>query len=394
MTATRTIRRAALVIAWLGTLGACRSESNRSGRQPPPPHSSRSALVPALGSAIAESPAPAPARTTAPLPSAVVQTLRSLREQRLEIAAPVSPSTLLAFGTARLAQASLDKVTFRDSKHGEVVTEASVGPVRGVAAGADGSLFAVGASSVTRLDSRSKQPKMSPHVTFLPGSRLFPDLEEPSHFFVYYPVDEQLYSYPFESEAGPFLAFDSSVRVDGCTEPMVQLRDNAVVCRTTTGFVRKAPRGSRSEFAFSTGAEAPIRLLPGKRLDEFFAVSKAGEVSHLRLTADLRVLARFRVPAPVYAAAANTDVLAFVLVDSPGAGQARRWTLLVTDFDGRPRLQSELAAKIPGADDDWLAAVVEDKNLAISGSEPLVAVGGASRVTVWDYAQGRELFNR
>lgn len=381
------------MIAWLGTLGACRSESNRSGKQPPS-RSSQSALAPALVSAVGEGPAAAPAPTARPLPSAVVQTLRSLREQRLEITAPVSPSALLAFGRSRLAQASLDKVTFRDTKQGDVVAEANIGPVRAVAGAADGSLFAVGASSVARLDSRSKEPKISPHVTFFPGSRLFPDLEEPSHFYVFYPVDEHLYSYAFESEAGPFATFEADVRLDGCTEPMAQLRDSAIVCRTKTGFLRKAPRGSRSEFAFAPGGDAPTRLLPGKRLDEFFAVSQAGEVFHLRLNPELLVLARFRLPAPAFAVASNTDVLAFVLVDNPGAGQARRWTLLVTDFEGRPRLTSELPARSPSAEDDWLAAVIEDKNLAISGFEPLVAVGGASRVTVWDYAQGRELFVR
>ncbi len=115
---------------------------------------------------------------------------------------------------------------------------------------------------------------------------------------------------------------------------------------------------------------------------------------HLRLAAGLAVLARFRLPAPAYAATANTEALAFVLVGRPQSGQARRWSLLVTDFEGQSRFESELPAAAPSAEEDWLAAVVEDKNLAISAYEPLVAVGGASRITVWDYAEGRELFSR
>ncbi|MEI9948174.1 MAG: hypothetical protein WDO74_04155 [Pseudomonadota bacterium] len=199
---------------------------------------------------------------------------------------------------------------------------------------------------------------------------------------------------PFASEAGPLLPIDARFRLEGCGEPMAQLRDGAVVCRSKTGFVREALRGRRSEFVFSPGADAPVRLLPGKRLDEFFSISRAGEVVHLRLGAGLPVLARFRLPAPAYAASANTEALAFVLLSNAETGQPRRWTLLVTDFDGQPRFQSELPAQAPSADDHWLETVVEDKNLAISAFEPLVAVGGASRVTVWDYAQARELFKR
>ncbi len=303
-------------------------------------------------------------------------------------------SAVLAFGTGRLLQASLDKVTFRDSQQGQVITEASVGPVRAVAHGSDGSLFAIGASAGARLEPRAKAAKHFPHVTFLPGSLLLPDLEEPNHFFVYYPEDPQLYWYPFESEAGPILPFEGAFHFDGCLQPLAQLRDGAIVCRTATGFLRQAPRGSRAEFEFPPSDDPPVRLLPGKRLDEFFAVSKAGEVLRLRLTAGLPVVARFRLPAPAYAATANTEALAFVLVKDPQPGQPRRWSLLVTDFAGEPRLESELPALAPSAEDDWLAAVVEDKNLAISVFEPLVAVGGASRVTVWNYARGQELFSR
>lgn len=343
-----------------------------------------------LVDAAAEKPKPAPA----PLAAAVVQTLRSLREQRLEIAPPTVQSALLAFGTDRLAQASVNKLTFRDSKQGQVITEASIGAVRAVAHAPDGSLFAIGASAGARLEPRMKAVKHFPHVTFLPGSELLADLEGPSHFFVYYPEDAQLYWYPFVGDGGSILPIEASFHVQGCLEPIAQLRDNAIVCRTETGFLRQAPRGSRAEFSFPPSDDLPVRLLPGMRLDEFFAISKAGEVLHLRLAGGLIPLARFHLPAPAYAASANAEALAFVLLSNPQPGQPRRWSLLVTDLEGKPRFETDLPAQPPSADEDWLAAVVEDKNLAISVFEPLVAVGGASRVTVWDYAQGRLLFSR
>ena len=390
MGATRTIRRALVAITCLALLGACHSDGKRASRRTPlqTPSSTASSLA---GEVSTEKPRSTKA---APLAPAVVQTLRSLREQRLEIAAPAAQSALLSFGTGRLLQASVDKATFRDNEQGDVITEASIGAVRAVAHGSDGSLFAVGASGGARLEPRAKVAKHFPRVPFLLGSLLLPDLEQPSHFFVYYPEDSQLFWYPFESEPAKISPIEASFQLAGCFEPIAQLRDGAIVCRTKAGFLRQAPRGTRREFTFPESEDPPVRLLSGMRLDEFFAVSKAGEVIHLRLADGLAVLGRFRLPAPAYAATANTQALAFVLVSNPQSGQPRRWSLLVTDLDGHSRFEKELPVTSPSADEDWLPAVVEDKNLAISPFEPLVAVGGAKRVTVWDYAQARELFTR
>ena len=391
MGATRTIRRAALAAGCLALLGACHADGKQARRKAAPKEPS------ALGTSVlvdASAEKPRPTRAPAPLAPLVVQTLRSLREQRLEIAPPTVQSALLAFGSDRLAQATVDKVTFRDSKQGQVIAEASIGAVRAVAHAPDGSLFAIGASAGARLEPRMKVAKRFPHATFLPGSELLADLEGPKHFFVYYPEDAQLFWYPFAGEGSSILPIEASFHLDNCLGPIAQLRDNAIVCRTKTGFLRQAPRGSRTEFRFPQSEDLPVRLLPGMRLDEFFAVSKAGEVLHLRLAGGLVPLARFRLPASPYAAAANAEALAFVLVSNPQPGQPRRWSLLVMDLEGKPRFETDLPAQPPSADEDWLAAVVEDKNLAISAFEPLVAVGGASRVTVWDYTQGGALFSR
>ena len=117
MGATRTIRRALVVAACPALLGACHSDAKPGGRRPPTQAPRGPASAVSVGTS-AEQPKPVP--TPTPAPSAVVQTLRSLREQRLEIAPPATPSERLAFGTGRLLQASLDKATFRDSQQGQV----------------------------------------------------------------------------------------------------------------------------------------------------------------------------------------------------------------------------------------------------------------------------------
>ncbi len=64
------------------------------------------------------------------------------------------------------------------------------------------------------------------------------------------------------------------------------------------------------------------------------------------------------------------------------------------DFEGHERFKTELPSAGAGADDDWLTAVIGDKNLALSDFEPLVAVGGADSVTAWDYARAAPVFLR
>ena len=326
------------------------------------------------------------------VPPAVAQTLRAVREQRLEIAPPTVPLQRLAFGAGRLVQARDSSVAFLDTKRGDLVAETDIGAVRAVAHGSDGALFAVGAKSGIRLEARAAKPRPFPRATFFPGCQLFGDLEEPSYFYLFYSGEGQLYRYPFDVDAGALLPITTPSPLDGCIGALTLLRDGVFVCRTAKGLGRKAARGKRSDFPWAAGFPEPFRLLPAKRLDELFAVSTAGEVVHFRLAAGLPELGRFRLPSAPYAAAANGEALAFVLVAAPIPGQARRWSVLVTDFDGQSRFRAELAAPSASADDDWLAALVEDKNLAISSFGSLVAVGGSVRLKVWDYAQGELAF--
>src|SRR6478609_7771373 len=225
MGAARTIRPVAAAIGCLALLGACHSDGKSAKRRTPQAKGAFASASVAEGAGER----PKSAATAAPKPSAIVQTLSALRAHRLTIAAPTVQRELLAFGAHRLVQASLDKATFRDSKDGQVVTEASIGMVRAVSHGPDGSLFAIGSSSSALLEPRMKAAKRLPHVTFLPDSRLLPDLEGPSHFYVYYPEGAQLNSYPLSRASDSVLPIEAIFHLDGCGEPMTQLRDGAFV---------------------------------------------------------------------------------------------------------------------------------------------------------------------
>jgi hypothetical protein len=382
MRGAQTIGRLGGAAACLALLGSC--DGRRHPPRTRPPHSALSA-APAADGASAAAPS---------LLAPIAQALEEVHEQKLEILPPRDETPRLAFGKGRLAQALNDKVVFRDTRDGAVLAEAELGAVRAVAAGVDGSLIALGPAEGTRLDPRSAKPRSFPHVAFFPGCALFADLEDPTHFYVYYGGQPQLFHYAFEAEAGSFLPIEDRFPLAGCVAAPALTRDGAFLCTTADGIERRAPRGREARFKLPAGVSAGVRLLPAKRLDDVFSVSRTGEVVHLRLQPGLPVLGRFRLPALPFAAVANAEALAFVLVSSPAPGSARLWTLLVTDFDGKERFKVALPSKGAPASEDWLKVVIGDKNLAISEFEPLVAVGGAESVGVWDYARGAAAFAR
>jgi hypothetical protein len=334
------------------------------------------------------------AAEAAPIPSAITRTLQELHEQRLELPPPSVPPQRLEFGPGRLLQALDERVLLRDTEHGEVAGEASIGAVLALSHGSDGALFALGMTGGVRFESHASRGRVFPHAAFFPGSTLFPDLENPSQFYVYYPSEQELLRYPFESDAGPLLAIEARIAVAGCRSAPTQLLDGALACRTRAGFARRAPRGKRTDFELAVDLGQPFRLLPAKRLDELYSIDPAGQVKRVRLVSGTPVLSTFQLPASPFAAAANAEVLAFVLVSAPEPGKERRWSLLVTDFDGQIQLRVELGSQPARADEDWVKTIGLDKNLALSRFEPLVAVGGAEHVTVWDYHSGKPRFSR
>lgn len=394
MRGTRTIWRAgfargALSLALLGSavaVGGCRAEPAKPKR----PAATRNRAL-ALDAGGIEMP---PAMPAAPMPSAVVQTLQALHEERLELVPPSVPAQRLAFGPGRLLQARGARVVLRDTRQGDALREENLGRVLAVAHGSDGALFALGGNGGARFEPQAKEARALPHAAFFPDSLLFPDLEQPSYFYVFYLAEQQLRRYPFEAEGGAVLPIEAEISLEGCVGAPTELRDGALACRTARGFARKAPRGSRTDFKPAVELGQPLRLLPANRLDELYAVDRSGQVKRLRLVNGVPVVGAFQLPAFPYAAAANDEALAFVLMSAAESGKDRHWSLLVTDLEGRARLQVDLSSDAASAGEDWAKVAVEDKNLALSGFEPLVAVGGSGQVTVWDYRAGKPRFAR
>jgi hypothetical protein len=392
MRGAQTIRRmgsarsffwASCAVAWVALSSGCGARRRR------PPHQREPQSVSSVDSALDSSASEAP-----PILAPIAQAITDVREQKLEIFPPRDDTPRIALGKGRLAQAAADKIIFRDTRDGAVIAESELGTALAVTKGVDGSLIALGLTEGARLAPQTSKPRSFPHVAFFPGAALFPDLTDPSHFYVFYGGQQALFHYAFEAEAGSFLPIEDRFPLEGCVGPPALLRDGAFLCSTADGIERRAPRGREARFKLPAGVSVAIRLLPAKRLDELFSVSETGEVVHLRLQLGLPVLGRFQLPASPFAAVGNAEALAFVLVNRPAPGSPRRFTLLVTDLAGQERYKVDLPSAAASAGEDWLKGVIGDKNLAISEFEPLVAVGGADSVAVWDYARGASVFTR
>src|SRR5882724_478741 len=234
MRAAQTIWRAGCARSWLALLAACHSSSTRPAPVKPPTHAPALPAASAPGAWVAA--------------SVIAQTLRSVHEEKLEVTPPGVQPSRLAFGPGTLLQATAGKVVLRDVAEGNVIADAPLDGFRAMARGTDGALFAVGLQGGVRFQRASAAHKSFPHVTFLPGSSLFPDLEHPEYFYVHDSQPEQLYRYPFEAEGGALLPIDAQFSLEGCVSALALLRDGAFVCHSTGGIARKAPRGRRSEF--------------------------------------------------------------------------------------------------------------------------------------------------
>jgi hypothetical protein len=159
--------------------------------------------------------------------------------------------------------------------------------------------------------------------------------------------------------------------------------------RSTDGVRRALPEGRPQPFAPDF---RPWRLLPGRRVDEAWAVAEDGRVELWQLGERLLVKARFTAGAAPFSAAASSDYLALVLVDETAA--ERRFRLRVFQNDGTPILERVLPPGPPETGEDWTEVAVRDRHVALSETEPLVAVGGPGALQVFRLPAGDQVLTR
>jgi hypothetical protein len=188
----------------------------------------------------------------------------------------------------------------------------------------------------------------------------------------------------------PSRAFDEEITLEGYDGgPVTALRDGAFFFRASDGVRRALPEGHPQPF---TPDFTPWRLLPARRVDEAWAVAEDGRIERFQLAERLLVKASFTAGAAPFSAAASSDYLAVVVIDEGNA--ERHFRLRVFREDGDVAFEHELPPGPPETGDDWTEVAVRDRYVALSETEPLVAVGGPGALEVFRLPGGETVLTR
>jgi hypothetical protein len=346
-----------------------------------------------LACARSEAPKVEPLPSAEPAPEsvaarAVASVLTSVRS-RISLAAPAWEKQPLAFGQGLFAQVGADTLEVFSLPAFESVMKLPLAGPRGVLEIAGGSLVAVGATEALRVDPGAKAPVRLPPVPWLPGTLLLPERRDSALLWSVQTVGRLFVRQRLALD--PTRSFDKGITLEGYDGgPVAVLRDGAFLYRAPGGVRRALPEGRPR--AFKTDL-VPWRLLPGRRVDQAWAIAEDGAVELWQLGDRLLVKQRFAAGAAPFAAAASAQYLALVVVDEP-AGNPRRFRLLVHTNEAERVLEQVLPPGEPEVGEGWAENAVRDRNLALSAAEPLVAVGGPGSLEVFRLPDGQRVLRR
>jgi hypothetical protein len=320
---------------------------------------------------------------------AVASALASVRS-RLSLAAPEWELQPLATGRRLLVRLTLDKLEAYALPDAKLAFEKPLDGPRAAVTIAGGSVVAIGRLDSFRVDPGAKEPARLPSLVYTPGTLVLPERRDSASLWNLERATRSLLKQPLVS--GPQAIRGHTVALDGYDGgPVTVLRDGAVLFRAGRE-VRRAMPGSRPQVLRGSALE-PWRLLPGRRIDQAWAVAADGAVEHWQLTDRVQVLERFALGAPPFDVASNETHLAAVVVKEGGAGP-RRFLLRVFDEKGTPALERDLPPDPPPRGDQWAVRAVADRHVVLGEPEPIVAVGGPGALRIWSLPGGSLLLER
>jgi hypothetical protein len=172
--------------------------------------------------------------------------------------------------------------------------------------------------------------------------------------------------------------------------PVTALRDGSLLYRAQDG-VRRALSGGRARPL--KASLVPWRVLPGRRVDQAWAIAATGEVELWQITDRITAVARHALGAAPYDVAASSEHLAAVVVEE-GTGAPRRFRLVVLSETGEVVMREDLGVEAPAEGERWAVLAGQNRHVALSESEPLVAVGGPGEVRVLSIPSGAKVLSR
>ena len=347
-------------------------------------------VVAACRRAPERTPKPAPSVTaTTPATAALLASALAVARAKLSLAAPTWQPQPFAFGQHLFAALGTDSVSAFSLPDGALLLEEPLPSPRGVVALAGGSLFVAGGAASLRLDPNAKKPVRLPAIPWLPGTFLVPERRDSSFVWAVQPRGGLLVKQRLDLD--PTRGFGDSITLEGYEGgALTVLRDGALLFRANDG-VRRALPESRPR-SLKTALDV-WRLLPGRRVDQAWAIAPDGSVELWLIGERLLVQKRFAAGAAPFDAAASGDYLGLVVVDEPGDAP-RRFRLLVFDNEGSRVLERALPPGPPESGRDWELRATENRHLALADGEPFVAIGGPGRIEVLTLPGGERLLPR
>jgi hypothetical protein len=332
-----------------------------------------------------------------PASSAALSLSRSVQATKLAVPPQQGHTPRLAFGRGVLGQLSDAALLVYDLATFELVATVPIDQPRAVLTLADGALLAVGARGLARFEPANRRSTRLPRPALLLGD-LYADAQVRDRIWLFDGSGSsatlgspKLWSFRL-TETGSTLQLPEQTLeltsprggVFGAT------REGVWLYLSSAGGERLSPGGARLPGFRLPQAALPALVLPARRLDQSLWLEAGGGLTRALVGPPPKLLARSKLAGTPYSAAVADEgrTLAVTVVTGPGP----RFELELLDSELRRTALIALPSDAPSGNDDWVREVSANQSVVASTTKPLVAVGGPSRLLIFDTA-GKRLFS-
>lgn len=303
----------------------------------------------------------------------------------------------LAFGRGALGQLTDGELRVLDSSSGELLLRLPLEGARLVVPLVDGTLLAVGAKSMLRVDPQTKRLTQLGKPVLLPGAELYPDAVAADRIWIFDVLKgsdgrsrPMLNGIVLEPGQLGILLPERSVELEQPPGGLLGRTREGVFLYLSEGRAERfGPGGARlSKSAFPSLPQV-VWVLPAPRLDQCFLFERR-RVLRAVVSPSFKQLAAVELAGTLLTAAVGDEGRLLAAVVVTGAGP--RFELQLFDGDLAQLARVTLPSDEPTGEEDWVKMVTENQGLAVAPGDGRVAVGGAGRLQVLD-AGGKLVFS-
>lgn len=373
-------------------LGACEREPDPDD-PPPLPARPPNALPRPASSLSLPSSSPAPAA----LSSGAALVEREVRATRLTVPPNAGHQPRLAFGRGVLGQLTGEELRVFDTASFQQVASFPLPEPRALLTLADGALLAVGNEGVFRFEPNNKKVERLGRLP-MPWADVFADAQQRDRVWIFDSGGTsslgpaRLLAFRLEKTDSRIFLPEQTIELTSPRGGVVgQTREGVWVYLTAERAERLSPSGLRLPGFPSFSKQLPTWILPTRRLEQAWLLDDSGWLSRAQMIPPPRRLgAPLQLVGRPYSVAVGDQGRLLTATVVTGAGP--RFELVLIDAELKLVARRELPSEDATADETWIQTVTANQEVAASATKPLIAVGGRSRVTIFDGA-GQVIFS-